>query len=403
MNNTQAIFQFEEGGYQPFLVQCTSNMKMGAIIDSFKNKVNADGIHIEFDDYNFYCNDKIIKRDLTLEYFIKNATLIIISVRKKSKFIKCPDCEGNTCFLKIENYGLKFYGCPYNHNPVKTLDEYDSSQKIQYDKIKCDKCHHTLKERREMFKCLDCSKKYKRSCYFCDDCDKKFREENGVSKHKTVKYEDKNYYCLDGNELVSYCLNCQMDLCKICEKNHKNHEIIKYDTINPNIIEIKEELEGIKNRIAESKSDIEQILKMIENASITLDKYYSICMDIIGKYESYNSKLRNFHIIKNINSLQKSNKIIIGQLDNLLIGDKSIDDYLNKCKILFDIYMSERGNFINRNAGESIIQEKIEVNIKKEISNLSENLIEDLKIETFESKQPFDNKVKIKKKGKKKK
>ena len=92
MNNTQAIFQFEEGGYQPFLVQCTSNMKMGAIIDSFKNKVNADGIHIEFDDYNFYYNDKIIKRDLTLEYFIKNATLIIISVRKKSKFIKCPDC-----------------------------------------------------------------------------------------------------------------------------------------------------------------------------------------------------------------------------------------------------------------------------------------------------------------------
>ncbi len=107
--------------------------------------------------------------------------------------------------------------------------------------------------------------------------------------------------------------------------------------------------------------------------------------------------------MENINSLQKSNKIIIGQLDNLLIGDKSIDDYLNKCKILFDIYMSERGNFINRNAGESKIQEKIEVNIKKEISNLNENLIEDLKIETFESKQPFDNKVKIKKKGKKKK
>ena len=108
-------------------------------------------------------------------------------------------------------------------------------------------------------------------------------------------------------------------------------------------------------------------------------------------------------LLENINSLQKSNKIIIGQLDNLLIGDKSIDDYLNKCKILFDIYMSERANFINRNAGESKIQEKIEVNIKKEISNLNENLIEDLKIETFESKQPFDNKVKIKKKGKKKK
>jgi len=96
MNNIQAIFQFEEGGYPPFIIQCTSHMKMGAVIDSFKNKVNADGIHIEFNDYYFCFNDKTINRDLTLEKFKINtssssSTLLIISVRKRSRITKCPD------------------------------------------------------------------------------------------------------------------------------------------------------------------------------------------------------------------------------------------------------------------------------------------------------------------------
>ena len=278
----------------------------GSIIDSFKNKVNADGINIEFNDYNFYFNDKLIKRDLTLENFKNNSsssssTLIIISVRKRSKLTKCPDCEGNnTCFLKIENYGLKFHGCPYKHDPVKTFNEYENSQKINYAQIKCDKCNGSLKERKEMFKCLDCSKEFNRPCHFCNDCNKKFREENGGPEHKIIKYEDKNYICLDGNEFISYCLNCQIDLCEVCEKKHKSHghDINKYESIKPNIKEIKGELEEIKNRITKSKTHIEQILKMIEDASSTLDKYYLICMDIIGKYESYNQKLRNFHVIK---------------------------------------------------------------------------------------------------------
>ena len=409
MNNIQAIFQFEEGGYPPFIIQCTSHMKMGAVIDSFKNKVNADGIHIEFNDYYFCFNDKTINRDLTLEKFKINtssssSTLLIISVRKRSRITKCPDCEcNNTCFLKIENYGLKFYGCPYNHNPVKTFAEYENSQKINYGQIKCDKCKGTLKEKKEMLKCLNCSKEFKRPCHFCNDCNKKFNEENGGDKHKTIKYDDKNYICLDGYDFISYCLTCQIDLCEICEKKHKNHDIIKYDSMKPNIKEIKRELEEIKNRIAESKAHIEQILRMLEDASTTLDNYYFICMDIIGKYESYNSKLRNFHVIKNINSLKKSNKIIIEQLDNLLIGDKSKDDYLNKCRILFDIFISERGNFINRNAGENKNQEKIEVNIQKEKNNSNENLIEDPKIENIKDERSIESNIIPKKKGKKKK
>ena len=105
MNPVQVLLQFEEGGYSPIIIQCTSDMKMNVVIDSFKNKVNADGINIEFNDYSFYFNDKIINLDSKLSRFqLKSSsssrTLIILSVRKRSKLTKCPDCEGNTCFLK---------------------------------------------------------------------------------------------------------------------------------------------------------------------------------------------------------------------------------------------------------------------------------------------------------------
>ena len=373
MNPVQVLFQFEEGGYSPIIIQCNSDMKMNVVIDSFKNKVNADGINIEFNDYSFYFNDNIINLDSKLSRFqlrssSSSRTLIILSVRKRSKLTKCPDCEGNTCFLKIENYGLNYYGCPYNHKFVKTFAQYEDSQKINYGQIKCGKCSKTRKEVKEMYKCLTCSKKFQRSCYFCDECDALFAKDNSGEKHKTIKYDDKNYICLDGCDYSSYCLTCKKDLCEICEKGHKNkkHDIVKYDSITPKIKLIKRELEELKGKIAESKSHIEQILRMIEDASSALDKYYIICMDIVGKYESYNTRLRNFHIINNINFIEKSNKIVMENLNELLKGENSKKDYLNKCDILFDIFYKERGNYIGSNTKDNNNPPKIEVRVQNE-------------------------------------
>ena len=175
MNPVQALFQFEEGGYPPIIVQCTSNQKINVVIDSFKNKVNADKIKINFNDYIFYFDEKKMSLDSTIADFQNGSnsasrSLMLISVRKRSKFIKCPDCEGNTCFLKIENYGLKFYGCPNNHQPIKTFSQYEDSQKINFGKINCDKCYKTRREVRQMFKCLTCTKENGPSFYICNEC-----------------------------------------------------------------------------------------------------------------------------------------------------------------------------------------------------------------------------------------
>ena len=383
MEQVQVLFQFEEGGYAPIFIQSNSDVKMSEVIDKFKNKASDKN----FKDYEFYFNDKIIIQDLKLSHFqlgersSSSPIIIIVSVRKRSFLTKCPNCPANTCFLKIENFGLNYYGCPNKHKSTKTFDEYEDSQKINYSKIKCDNCHRTRKEVKELIKCLTCSKKFQRSCYYCSKCNAEFEEKNPKLKHEIIKYEDKNYICLDGCEYSFYCLNCEIDLCEICEKTHKNnkHNIIKYDSITPKIKSINRELEKIKAKIDESKIHIEQILKMIEDASQTLDNYYIICKDIVGKCETYNTKLKNYHVISNLNFLEKSNQVVMDNLNELLKGDNSKKDYLSKCDILFDIFYKERGNYTGSNTNDNNNPQKIEVRTQNDRNYINRNFKEESK------------------------
>ena len=92
---------------------------------------------------------------------------------------------------------------------------------------------------------------------------------------------------------------------------------------------------------------------MIEEAVGVLDEYYNIAMDLIEKYETYNTQLRNFHVISNINSLADSNKKVFEDLDQILIGDRSKEDYLNRCEALIDIYISNKEIYLGGAATES--------------------------------------------------
>ena len=83
-------------------------------------------------------------------------------------------------------------------------------------------------------------------------------------------------------------------------------------------------------------------------------------MDIIGKYESFNSELKNYHIINNINFIENSNKIVNEHLDKLLITDKTKKGYLDKCEKLLDIFYKERGNYTGSNNKENNITQNNE-------------------------------------------
>ena len=343
MSQVSANFEFFEGEHKDIVIPCTQKMKLSEVIDSFKNKVKSD---LELKDYLFYHKKKEINieknPELTVADFKK--TIINISVRKRSKIIKCPECVDNTCFLEIKDYGLHFYGCPYNHDVIKTFSQYKDSQKLKYDEIFCDKNRETRDEGIEIYKCLTCSSNIGTPYYICDNC---LKSNNNIDerKHKLINYDDKHYICLDGKEFSSYCETCKKDLCKDCENQHKNHKIIQYDNITPKIKDRQKELEDIKNKIGDLKYSISQLVKTIENAYEVLENYYIICKDIIDKYNSYNQTKRNYHIIQNINFLKNSNEEVLGHLNYLLKKDNPNESFINKCVLLIDIYYKERQNY----------------------------------------------------------
>ena len=114
-------------------------------------------------------------------------------------------------------------------------------------------------------------------------------------------------------------------------------------------------------------------MKVIENAYKILINYHAICKDIIDKYEAYNIKSRNYHIIKNIDSLEKSNKEVIEYLNCLITEDNSKKSYYDKCKLLIDIYYKERKNYAGKNIKDNNNPQK------KEDNNNNLNSISDKK------------------------
>ena len=98
MSQVLANFEFLDGEHQDITFPCNPKKAMSYVIDSFKDKVKSE---IELKDYLFYYKKKEIDPELTVSQYQNAKTIINISVRKKSKIVKCPQCVANTCFLEI--------------------------------------------------------------------------------------------------------------------------------------------------------------------------------------------------------------------------------------------------------------------------------------------------------------
>ena len=278
------LFQFEEGNISPISIQCTADWKMIKVLEALKIKVNSESDLINLRDFSFLYDGKNINTDLTISQIRKNPSdsFMIINVSQKSKIMKCPLCIGDTCFIRIENYGVKFFWCKKGHNPqMRTLEDYESTQKMDYNKIICQKCNRTQKsDIKEFYKCLKCSETFKKAVYYCND-HSKTHAENLMNEHKIIKYSEKNYICsLHNINFSSYCEKCKFDLCNNCEKSHiaQKHRVIKYDKMIPDIKLIEDELTEINQKIARAKINIVQLKKMIADAENALNSYRkSLC------------------------------------------------------------------------------------------------------------------------------
>ena len=274
--------------------------------------------------------------------------------------MKCPSCICNNCLIKIENYKLNFSKCCHNHTEQKIFEEYEETQRINYDRIVCGENICKKKQKNcleDFYKCMECSALIGSAMYYCKECSERHANSDN---HNLKKYDEKYYYCSDKdhyNEYVSYCRICELNLCVKCEEAHdKNHEIIKLNQMvpDPDIIKIKENLEKIKEKTKNLKNIVVQIKNMMDHSLNIIEKYYDIAQDIIGKYESYNKKLKNYQVLKTIGCLSDSNKKILNDLNTITEKNQKEDDWANKCKILINIFKCDREFY----SGKSSITDK---------------------------------------------
>ena len=332
------------------IIQSKFEDKISTVIDKFAQKLYVE----PKDFFYFYAGKEITNKDLTiikLLNYTKTVPYMEICIVRRTKMTKCPLCTCNNCILQLINYRLNFSECCNNHSESKLFEEYEDTQRINYQKIKCDnQCGRTQKDSLEDFhKCLKCSNLAGYAIYYCNQC-------NSTHKHKTIKYDEKHYYCTEHSaEYVSYCVNCvdnkniNKNLCEICEKEHKGHKIKKFDTMIPDVKEIKKKLEKINDKIDDLKTIVRIIKNKLDASVKIVEKYYEISKDMISKYESFNSKLKNYQVLLSINYLSVSNKEIIKDIDNVIKGNKSKEDWKKKCNILIDIIEGDRSEYKNEN------------------------------------------------------
>ena len=315
--------------------------ELSKFFERFVAKLNANS---SIYDYEFFYEGKKLTNFTNIQKsnIIKNKNEFTISVFKKTKKVKCPKCICNDCILKINNYHLSFYGCKYKHRENKIFDGYQDSQKIDLSQIVCSKnsCgKNQSDDPKDFYKCLTCTKLLHRTKYFCNDCSKAHDQ-----THIKIKYDDKNYYCEQHfNRLIKYCFTCKQDLCEECENEHKKneHKIKSYESMIPNLKEIKESLDKIKINIDFLGHIVDDIKEIIDRAMKIYEKYSDIAGDIIEKYELNNKKFKNFCILKTLHNLKNSNFQIIDDLDDII----NASELKNKINNLIDIFQGDRDKY----------------------------------------------------------
>ena len=285
----RVFFSYEKKTIQ---IECTPKEEMQKIFEKFAEKLKVNINDFEF----FYEGNKINKNSTFLELNKEeNNKAIVVTVERKLKKVKCPQCICNDCVIEINNYKILFSDCKYNHKVRKIFDEYKETQKIDYSKIICcdNKCGVNQKDYpSDFYKCFKCTQLAHRTRYYCSKCNEQHKQ-----KHRTIKNDLKDYYCEEHFiEFTNYCLECKKDLCKECKKNHKDHKIYSYDEMNPNIINdiknVKTKLNEIRASIDDLKFIIDDMKDHLDGAMKIFEKYYEIGQDIIEKYELFNKDLK---------------------------------------------------------------------------------------------------------------
>ena len=333
-------------------ILCNKKEEMNEMYKKFVSKLN-DGSDITH--YIYYYNGHKLGHNSTIgnnQYIGKSEKDINISVQKKNRFIKCPKCICNDSIIDLNNYLARFYGCKYKHKYMRVYDDYINSQKIDNSELRCCfiDCKHTHQNYiLGFYKCLNCSNLTNSSKYYCHEHNSIHLKE--YNDHISVKYDKKHYYCEEDEHFKifkMYCFDHKQNLCEDCLNHHKNCRIKSYESMAPNIENLKKSLEIMENNIKSLRLIVDDIKYKLEGTLRIFKRYFYIAKDIIGKYELFNKDFKNYRILKSLKNLEFSNDKMNNDLKTI-IKKKNTQE---KVASIINIYEEKKKN-IEKNQDEN--------------------------------------------------
>ena len=161
----EVLFIYE--GQQIIIQSNNLEEKIKDIINKFKIKIKEEENNNLYYIYNGdKINEELELNQIIKEKNIKNISILVYNKNNKEKEkviisneIICPECKENI-LLNIENYKINLYECKNEHKKENILlNEFENMQKIDYTKIKCNKCE--INNRNNM---------HNNEFYICNDC-----------------------------------------------------------------------------------------------------------------------------------------------------------------------------------------------------------------------------------------
>ena len=261
------------------------------------------------------------------------------------------------------------------------------------------KCFFCKKEPKHPLYCIGCRRIYCNTCKLGHNTKIKTK-----AKHILIDAYKYDFYCAEhqDNLNTAYCLDCQIDICKICleEKSHEKHIVLSYSKIELD----KKQIERIKKNIDISKVKLTKKINMskVLYGQIKDAEKKKLLKDVINPCYKNNKAILSlvYYFYLMYTEMKEKNYIIIHNLTEnikfnhqpfLLVQTTSLDeklndfiDFLKNDFVLFKRYVSTRlkkNNIIQVNKKQDENNNDKE-NIKENNDNNNEiNLIEEEKKE----------------------
>ena len=279
---------------------------------------------------NLKIESKIDKNEIKILVINLRNIKSLIKPKQKAPNIICPSCK-QLALIKINEDRISI-DCSLNKKHSNyysdlTIDQFTKLQNYDDSQVKCDCCQN-LKYFYKIFYICSCEKKICPICLLTHD-----------SKHSVINYDNKFNQCIKHSiEFCSFCKECNINLCPICENEHK-HKIIFHKSVRPSekkINEIKTFMADVENKVKKFKLEILKLegiySKFFVNINDNLDEFMIINSNMTKSLD----KLNNYESMKNV--VNYKNKKLIK--DFLTVINEA--NTKNKLKFLLDLYDTPR-------------------------------------------------------------